>query len=153
MTLEEKAKVVGDECLRIGIILAEFGNAAKSRIIMLRIINVVIGMALFITLIPQFAATIGPSNISIITIVAAIVLLLDTILPLFLGNDSPERYEDYAKYIMGYRDFLDETLVDESLVLQVRQARLTETISLAQSNLRDVRAKWPKIVKKALGEL
>lgn len=53
---------------------------------------------------------------------------------------------------MGYKDFLDETLVDSGLTSEIRQARLTETIRLAQLNLRDVRSKWPLLVKKAIPE-
>ncbi|MDB5334773.1 MAG: hypothetical protein JWN70_392, partial [Planctomycetaceae bacterium] len=86
-----------------------------------------------------------------VSVIAGIVLLLDTILPLFAGKDSPERCEDYAKYIMGYKDSLDEALVDISLMPEVKNARLTETIALAESNMRDVKAKWPNLVRTALG--
>jgi hypothetical protein len=141
MTVEEKAEKIGNECLAVGIIVAEHGDSVKKRVAFLRIINVVVSMAVFIALIPSFATLFGTVGTSIVSLVAGIVLLLDTVVPLFAGKDSPERYEDYAKYIMGYKDFLDETLVDAGLTKEVRQARLTETIRLAQVNLRDVRTK------------
>jgi hypothetical protein len=150
MNLEEKASKVADECLTVGLALAEHGEVVKRRVTFLRILNVVVSMAVFITLIPAFSGTIGQPGISIISVVAGIVLLLDTVMPLFAGKDNPERYEDYAKYIMGYKDSLDETLVDASLTGEVKIARLTETIALAQANLRDVKAKWPHLVRAAL---
>jgi hypothetical protein len=150
MTLEQKAEKVGKDCFAVGLVVAEHGDAMKKRVALLRIVNVVVSMALFITLIPAFSATIGTVGANMIAVIAGIVLLLDTVLPLFVGKDSPERYEDYAKYIMGYKDFLDETLVDTTLSPEVRQARLTEIIRLAQVNLRDVRSKWPGLVKRAL---
>ena len=150
MTLEEKAQKIGEECFIIGVAIAEHGDSVKRKVAVLRIINVVVSMAVFVSLVPQFSTVLTPAGISVISVVAGIVLLLDTVLPLFAGKDSPERYEDYAKYILGYKDFLDETLVDATLQPEVKQARLTETISLAQLNLRDVRSKWPMIVREAL---
>lgn len=108
--MEERAAKVADECSKVGLVLAEHGESVKRRVTFLRIVNVVVSMAVFITLIPAFSGTIGPLGISAISVIAGIVLLLDTILPLFAGKDNPERYEDYAKYIMGYKDSLDETL-------------------------------------------
>ena len=95
MTLEEKAEKVGKDCFAIGVVVAEHGDAMKRRV------------ALLITLIPTFSATIGTVGTNAVAVIAGIVLLLDTVLPLFVGKDSPERYEDYAKYIMGYKDFLE----------------------------------------------
>jgi hypothetical protein len=150
MTLEEKAEKVGKDSFAIGVVVAEHGDAMKRRVALLRIVNVVVSMALFITLIPTFSATIGTWGTNAVAVIAGIVLLLDTVLPLFVGKDSPERYEDYAKYIMGYKDFLDETLVDTTLSPEVKQARLTEIIRLAELNVRDVRSKWPVLVRKAI---
>lgn len=150
MTLEEKAGKVGKDCFAIGVVVAEYGDIMKRRVALLRIVNVAVSMALFITLIPTFSTTIGTVGTNAIAVIAGIVLLLDTVLPLFIGKDSPERYEDYAKYIMGYKDFLDETLVDTTLSPEVKQARLTEIIRLAQVNVRDVHSKWPALIKKAI---
>jgi hypothetical protein len=112
-------------------------------------VNVVVSMAVFIALIPDFGNMLGTRAKAGVSFVAGVVLLLDTILPLFIGRDSPERHEDYAKYIMGYKDSLDETRDEPTMSVDVKQARLTETIALAQLNLRDVRAKSPLLVKKA----
>jgi hypothetical protein len=150
MTLEQKAEKIGNDCFAVGVVVAEHGDTMKRRVALLRIVNVVVSMALFITLIPTFSATIGTVGTNAVAVLAGIVLLLDTVLPLFVGKDSPERYEDYAKYIMGYKDYLDETLVDATLSPEVKQARLTEIIRLAQLNLRDVRSKWPALVKSAI---
>jgi hypothetical protein len=141
MTLEERAQVVAGECQTVGVALAEYGETIKTRVTFLRIINVVVSMAVFITLIPAFSGNIGPFGVSAVSLAAGIVLLLDTVLPLFVGRDSPERYEDYAKYIMGYKDSLEETLIDTSLDEAIKRVRISETIALAQANLRDVKAK------------
>lgn len=88
MTLEEKAEEVGASCFAVGVVVAEHGEAMKKRVAILRIINVVVSMALFVTLIPAFATTIGQVGANAIAVIAGIVLLLDTVLPLFVGKDS-----------------------------------------------------------------
>jgi hypothetical protein len=56
MTLEEKAQKVGKDCLTIGMAIAVQGESVKKRVACLRIINVVVSMAVFVTLVPQFSA-------------------------------------------------------------------------------------------------
>lgn len=153
MTLEEMASQVAEECQQVGIHLAEHGENVKRRLNVLRTVNVVVSIAVFVSVIPVFAVIIGISGIKIMSAVAGFVLLLDTVLPIFASSDNPERYEDYGKYMMGYRDTLYAALVNANLTGAVREARLTEVIALAQSNMRDVRSKWPKLVRKALGQV
>lgn len=104
----------------------------------------------FIGLIPFFADALGNVGLTAISVIAGTVLLLDTALPIFIGKDSAERYEDYARYMMAYKDILDQTLMDAALPQSDKLARLAETMKLAQTNMIDVRAKWPKLVQKAL---
>ena len=109
-----------------------------------------VSMAVFVTLVPSFSAAMGPAGSSAVSVVAGLVLLLDTVMPIFIGRDNPERYQDYSKYILGYKDALDQTLDDMKLAAEAREARINEIIGLAQANIRDVKSTWPNLVRTAL---
>ncbi len=151
-TLEDKARKIGEDCLHVGNVLAAKSERVGRRVVVMRIINVAVSMTVFVSLIPEFRAQIGTTGVSVVSLLAGVVLLLDTVLPLFVGKDGPERFEDYARYILGYKDYLDEALIDAALTDDTRRIRLQETLVLAQLNLRDVRAKWPQLARSALGE-
>lgn len=149
---DSEARVLAQECYQVGLTIANHGERVRRRTTLLRIVNVVVSMMVFISLVPQFSTAIGPVGISMVSLLAGLVLLLDTVIPLFVGKDSPERYEDYARYILGYKDHIEETLSSSSLTPAIKDARLIEVARLAKTNLRDVRSKWPNLIASAASQ-
>jgi hypothetical protein len=146
MELKDQVDRVCQECEIVGMALAKHGEKVRRRIALLRIVNVVASAAVFVSLIPSFAETIGVHGVRGLGVFAGAVLLLDTVLPLFVGQDSPARYEDYSKYIFQYRRCLEEAQADSRLPGETKLARQMELIRLANANLVDVKAKWPLVV-------
>lgn len=124
--------------------LAARAVVAKRNRTIARGINIVVGAfafaAAYVHPLPQL---LGASGIQFVGLAAAVVLILDGILPIFLGDDTSERLSEYAFYIRGFGGMLLDTLADEGLPTEVRRARLVEVLAMANKNLEDVRAKWP----------
>ncbi|HMC30598.1 MAG TPA: hypothetical protein VKL99_07155, partial [Candidatus Angelobacter sp.] len=97
------AQWVAKKCADIGLTLSQRGSVLRRRRVLLRAINVVVGaVALTVSVIPAVSESFGAKTIRIAGLVAAIVLILDTIIPVVLEEEYPERFYDYAYYIRGF---------------------------------------------------
>jgi hypothetical protein len=142
--LEDRARQVADEVVRVARALAERAESVKRSRKLARTVNVVVGfLAVIVALSPPVAQVFGMFGVRTVGVAAAIVLILDGILPVFFGDDSFDRLSDYSMYLHGYANSILDTLADESMKNDVRNARLSEILSQAGRNLVDVRSKWP----------
>lgn len=107
-------------------------------------INVLVGsLAFAAAYVEPLPTLLGVGGIQMVGLVAAAVLILDGVAPVFLGDDTPERLGEYAFYVRRYAGLLRDTLADEALPQEIRRARVSEVMAMANQNLDDVRSKWP----------
>jgi len=144
VTLYSRAEQVASDCKHVASRLAKGAVKAKRWREVLRGANVIVGLsavaAAYIQPIPQL---IGIAGIQLIALVAAVVLIFDGVSPMFLGNDTYERFSEYSFYIRGFGEALLNSMADDTLPHDIRRARVTELLAMATKNLDDVRAKWP----------
>ncbi len=142
--LSSRAEQISSESLQVASKLAARSVVAKRNRVIVRGINIFVGgfavAAAYIHPLPQM---LGTSGVQLVGLAAAVVLILDGILPIFIGDDTPERLSEYAFYIRGFSGMLLDTLADDDLPTEVRRARLVELLAMANKNLEDARAKWP----------
>lgn len=144
VNLFSRAEQVALDCRDVACRLAKGAVRAKRLRELLRGVNVIVGLsavtAAYIEPIPQL---LGTSGIQLVALCAAVVLIFDGVSPMFLGNDTYERFSEYSFYIRGFGEGLLNALADDTLPEDVRRARIAETLAMATKNLDDVRAKWP----------
>jgi hypothetical protein len=135
---------VAADSRRMGRALAARGEVARRRRLVARSVNIIVGaLAAVVSLAPPVTELLGSFGVRAIGSIAAIVLILDGVMPLFVGDDSYERLSEYSMYIYSYAGQLLNTLADEGMRVEVRRARLMEGLAMATRNMDDVRSKWP----------
>lgn len=83
-----------------------------------------------------------------ITAIAAITLVIGSVVYMVVGKNSPERFRDYAHYIEGYANRLQEILADSAIPEDVKNVRIIEIVRLANINLQAVKSNWPNTMPK-----
>lgn len=139
-----RALVVAADAERVAGAMAERSVRAKRNRALARGLNVLVGgIAFAAAYVEPLPTLLGIGGIQIVGLVAAGVLILDGIAPVFLGDDTPERLGEYAFYVRRYAGLLRDTIADEALPAEIRRARVSEILAIANQNLCDVRSKWP----------
>ncbi|MEJ2744873.1 MAG: hypothetical protein P8123_04180 [bacterium] len=128
--------------------LSEHASSLKKRKRFFSGLNFLAGFVIAMLAIGSTGANLLSGNgLVVLSIVAALLLLLDALLPSLAEEPNPERFNDYAWYIGRLQRDLKALSIDSKLPEQVWNARLHEKISLAQENMKDVEIKWPWITK------
>ncbi|HYE57903.1 MAG TPA: hypothetical protein VD948_05330, partial [Rhodothermales bacterium] len=88
----------------------------------MRSVNVVIGsVAATVVLSAPVMSMLGDQGVRIIGAIAAIVLVLDGVIPVLMGEETSERLGEYSMYIHSYSNMILNTLADDSLAVNIKR--------------------------------
>lgn len=138
------AKLVARDCEYVAIQLALKGQRIQLITQALRIGSTLIGiLSLLASYLPVGAKVAGAFGGEVLTVIAALTLILGSVIFMIIGRNPPERLADYSYYIGGYAFRIEEIIADDMLDAIVKKLRLKELTRLANGNLQDVQSKWP----------
>jgi hypothetical protein len=138
------AKLVARDCEYVAIQLALKGQRIQLGIQTLRVVSTLIGiLSLLASYFPVGAKVAGTFGSEVLTVVAALTLILGSMAFMVIGKNPPERLADYSYYIGGYAFRIEEIVANDMLDATVKKLRLIEVTRLATGNLQDVQSKWP----------
>lgn len=141
--MSTRAINLADRCERVARQIAKHAESIERKYTYFRAVNVVVGaIAAVVVLSPQLQISLGSNVVFCIGLVAAVVLLIDGVVPHFLKHPSPDRLRDYAFYIHSYSGSLKNTLADAGLKDAQRQSKIAAIMELAETNLSDVCCKF-----------
>jgi hypothetical protein len=83
------------------------------------------------------------SQLNSIAGVASVSLVIASPLYMVLGQNPPERYMDFARYIDGYSKRIYEIAVNDVIDEPTKKMQLRELVHLAHLNLGDMKSQWP----------
>jgi len=133
------------ECRQVGMALARKGVKTRYLVVTTRAVAALVGIgAILAAYVQPIRDTIGDGGVTAVTLIAAITLIVTTIVGFLTDRYPPERFEDYAKYVMGYESRIKETLSKQNIISKSAfSAALDEIQRLANKNLEDTRSRWP----------
>jgi hypothetical protein len=135
---------------RVGHELARHRNTQAKILKRAKIANSAIGaFALvfgFVALIPSVKKLIGDYAPLIIAVIGAIFLFADAYMPSILEDPNPQRFGDYAHYILKYARDLDALAENTALPLIEWDARADLLMDWARANLDDAIKEWPWLI-------
>lgn len=143
-TIEERAAYIAGECERVARRIAFRASKHRDYGHLLQAANgaVAVGALAFAYIIPDSWKILR----SISSIVAAVILMIDTIIPTFMAGDSYERLSEYSHYIGLFSEKIQTIFSDQRLDEIAKQNQLRVLVDLAELNLCDVKAKWPSMI-------
>lgn len=149
--LGNRASLIAERCEKLALAISKEAAKIERQDQRLRMINIGVGsVAAIVTISPPIASLIGTTATQSVSLVAAIVLILDGLIPSFRRSPSPDRLRDYAFYVHGYSGALESTLTDSGLSEPQRRSKVVALLGLAEKNLSDVCSKFPEIYHSAI---
>ena len=148
---EDRARTMAARCERLGLAFSREARNVERVDTWLRMTNIFVGaIATLVTISQPIASWLGQNTARTISIIAAIILIFDGLIPYFRGRVSSDRFRDFAFYIHSYNGLLMNTLSDGSLTDAQRRAKVFAILHLAELNLSDVCSKFPAIYNSAI---
>jgi hypothetical protein len=135
---------------RVGHELAKHRNAQAKVLKRAKVANSAIGaFALvfgFVALVPSVKVLLGDFIPLVIAIIGAVFLFADAYMPSILEDPNPQRFGDYAHYILKYSRDLD-ALADNVVLPPVEwDARADLLMDWTRANLDDAIKEWPWLI-------
>ncbi|WP_310483985.1 hypothetical protein [Chamaesiphon sp. VAR_48_metabat_403] len=135
---------------RVGYELAKHRNTQTKILKRAKMDNSAIGAFVlvfgFVALVPSIKNLIGNYVPLIIAVIGAIFLFADAYMPSILEDPNPQRFGDYAHYILKYARDLDALAENTALPLLEWNARADLLIDWARANLDDAIKEWPWLI-------
>jgi hypothetical protein len=153
IAIGSRVRVVAARCERLGMLISEEASRTERTDRRLRLINIVIGaIAALVTISGPVSAWLGANATQAISVIAAVVLIFDGLIPYFRGTASADRLREYAFYIHHYVGMIEGTDSDQSLTSAQRESKINSLLHLAELNLSDVCSKFPTLYHRAIVE-
>lgn len=143
----EIANKTAETCKKVSYKLAKKADRAEFVIQTLRVISLLVGVVAFLSQSVPDVKNAVPANIQQwITAISAITLVVGSLVYMVVGKNPPERFRDYAHYIEGYSNRLQEILADSAIPEDTKNVRIIEIVRLANFNLQAVKSNWPSVM-------
>ena len=141
------ANKTASTCRSVSNQLARKAERADFLIQTLRVISMLVGVIAFLSQsVPDVKNAVPVSAQSWITAIAAITLVIGSLIYMVVGKNPPERFRDYSHYIDGYANRLEEVLSDAAIADDIKNVRVIEVVRLANINLQAVKSNWPGVM-------
>ena len=136
-------------CRGVSLKLAKKAGRVEAIIQTLRVVSMLVGVIAFLSQsVPDVKNAVPLDTQHWITAIAAITLVIGSLIYMVVGKNPPERFRDYAHYIDGYANRLEEIVADSALPDDVKNIRIIEVVRPANFNLQAVRSNWPETIPK-----
>lgn len=149
--LQGRALLITDRCEALSLRIAKEAARVERKQQRLRLVNILVGaLAALVTISTPVAELIGPHGAQGISVIAAIVLIFDGLIPYFSRDPSPDRLRDYAFYVFTYSGMIHTTLANDDLTEAQRRSRVAAILDIAETNISDICGKFPILYEEAI---